>query len=57
MPLVAMWMDLAIIILSEVSQTKTNIIQYHLYVESEKKKIQTNLFIKQKHTYRHKKQT
>ena len=30
----AIWMDLEIIILSEVSQTKTNIIWYHLYVES-----------------------
>ena len=33
MPLVATWMDLEIIVVSEVSQTKTNII-YHLYVES-----------------------
>ena len=31
------WMDLEIIILSEVSQTKTNVIWYHLYVESKKK--------------------
>ena len=30
-------MNLEIIILSEVSQTKTNIICYHLYVESKKK--------------------
>ena len=29
-------MDLGIIILSEVSQIKTNIIWYHLYVESKK---------------------
>ena len=36
-------MDLEIIILSEVSQTKTNIIWYHLYVES--KKNDTNEFI------------
>ena len=28
--LVAMWMDLDIIILSEVSQAETNIIRYHL---------------------------
>ena len=35
MPYAATWMDLEIIILSEVSQTeKTNIIWYHLYVES-----------------------
>ena len=33
MPFAATWMDLEIIILSEVSHTKTNII-YHLYVES-----------------------
>ena len=36
MPFAATWMALEIIILSEVSQTKTNII-YHLYVESKKK--------------------
>ena len=34
MPFAATWMDLEIIILSEVSQTKTNIMCYHLYVES-----------------------
>ena len=33
----ATWMDLKIIILSGISQRKTNIIQYHLYAESEKK--------------------
>ena len=38
-------MDLDII-LSEVSQIKTCIIKHHLYVES--KRIQLNLFIKQK---------
>ena len=40
-------MDLEIIIVSEVSQRKTNIIRYCLYVES-KKMVQMNLFIKQK---------
>ena len=30
MPLAATWMNLEIIILSEVSQTKTTIIWYHL---------------------------
>ena len=45
MPFAATWMDLEIIILSEVSQT--NIQCYHLYVES-KKMIQMNLFTKQK---------
>ena len=33
MPFAATWMDLDMIILSEVSQTKTNIIRYRLYVE------------------------
>ena len=42
------------IILSEVSQRKTNIIWHHLYVKS-KKMIQMNLFMKQ--THRHRKQT
>ena len=40
---------LGIITQSEISQKKTNIIWYHLYVES-KKMIQMNLFIKQKDT-------
>ena len=44
------------IILSEVSQTNTNIIWCNLYVES-KKMIQRNIFIKQKQIYRHRKQT
>ena len=34
MPFAATWMDLEIIMLSGVSQRKTNIIWYHLYVES-----------------------
>ena len=38
------------------SKSKTNIIWYHLYVES-KKKVQMNLFTKQKQTYRYRKQT
>ena len=36
MPFAATWMDLEINILREVSQTKTNIIWYHLHVESKK---------------------
>ena len=32
----ARWMDLEIIILSEVSPTKTNIIRYYLYMEPKK---------------------
>ena len=47
MPFSATWMDLEIIILNEVNQTKTNIIRYHLYVES-KKWIQMNLVAEQK---------
>ena len=37
LPFAETWMDLENIILSEVSQTKTNIICYDLYVESKKK--------------------
>ena len=55
MPFAATWVDLEIIILSEVSQTKTNSI-YHLYMES-KKMLQMNLFTKQKQTHRLQKQT
>ena len=40
-------MDLEIVILSEVSQNKTNIIWYYLFVES-KKLIPMYLFSKQK---------
>ena len=36
LPFAATWMDLENITLSEVSQTKTNIIRYHLHVESKK---------------------
>ena len=44
MPFAATWMDLEIIILSEVSQTKTNI-WYHSYVESNSLKNETNELI------------
>ena len=51
MPVVATWMDLEIIILSAVSQTKTN---YHdiSYMRNLKKKRekQMNIFTKQKQT-------
>ena len=56
MPFAATWMDLEIIIISEVRQRKTNITWYCLYVES-KKMIQMNLLTKQKLTQRHRKQT
>ena len=52
-PFAATWMDLEIIILSEVSQTKTNIIRYRLYMESIVKRNDVNeLIAKQKQTYR-----
>ena len=35
-PFVTTWMDLEGIMLSEISQIKTNIIRFHLYVESKK---------------------
>ena len=48
MSFAAIWMDLEIIILSEVSQTeKDRYHMYHLYVES-KKVVQMNLLTKQK---------
>ena len=46
MPFAATWMDLEIVILNEVNQTKTNI-WYRLYVES-KKREQMNFFTKHK---------
>ena len=52
MPFAAIWMDLKIIILSEVRQRKTNIIHYNLYVELKIIIIQMNLFTKQKQTHR-----
>ena len=45
MPFAAKWMDLEIIILRELSQTKTNIMWYHLHMESNKM-MQVNLFMK-----------
>ena len=39
-------MDLEIILLSEVSQTKINVIWYYLYVESKKKKDTNELIYK-----------
>ena len=38
MPFAATWIDLDVIILSEVKQTKTNILWYNLYVETKKKR-------------------
>ena len=55
MPFAGIWIDLEIIILSEVNQTKTNIYDI-TYVES-KKMIHMNLFTKHKQTHRHRQQT
>ena len=52
MPFVTTWMDLHIIILSEVNREKRTNITYHLQAESKKKMIQMNLFTKQKQTHR-----
>ena len=52
MPFEATWIALEVIILNEVSQTKTNNIWYHLYVES--KTVQMNLFTKKKQTHNRK---
>ena len=46
MPFAATWIDLEITILSEVRQTKTNIILYCLYVQSKKKKDTNELICK-----------
>ena len=43
MPFEAAWMDLEIIIKSEVSQKKTNII-YHLYVKSKNKNTNESIY-------------
>ena len=50
MPLSVRWMDLEIIILTEVRQRKRNIILYYLYVDS---KIWHKLIYEEKHTHRH----
>ena len=61
MPYAATWMDLEIIILSEVGQIDKNkyIDKYHnmSLICGVLKIIQTNLFSKQKQTHRHRKQT
>ena len=55
-PFSAIWMNLQIVILSEVSQTKTNLILYHLYVEPKKKKNINELTYKTEMSYRYRKQ-
>ena len=56
LPLAATWMDLEGIMLSEISQRKTNTICYHLYVES-KKYIKLVNKTKKRQTYRYREQT
>ena len=53
MPFAAACLDLEMMILSEVNKRKTNIICYHLYVQS--KKNDTNEHIKNKQTQRQRK--
>ena len=48
MPFAATWMSLEIIILSEVNQRKTNIIWYHLHVDSNLKNDTNDLIYKTK---------
>ena len=43
MPFASTWTDLEIVKLSKVSQRKTNIIRYHLYVESRKMIFKTEI--------------
>ena len=54
MPFAATWMDLEVIIRSEVTKKKTNIIQYHLHVES-KNKDRNELIYKTVRDHRHRK--
>ena len=49
-------MDLEVVALSEVSEIKTNIIRYHLCVESTKM-MPMNSLMKQKKTHKHREQT
>ena len=52
MSFVGMWMDLEIIILSEVSQTERQMSWYCLYAEFSLLIIEMNLLTKQKQTHR-----
>ena len=56
MPLAATWMDLEIIILSEVSQTEKDKYHMTLLVSRILKNDEMNLFTKQKQTHRRRKQ-
>ena len=52
MPFAATWMDLETIILSQVNQRRRSTVWHPLYVESKKKKNDTNEHTKQKETQR-----
>ena len=52
----ATWMDMEGIMLSEISQRKTNTVWYHLYVESKKYNKLVNI-IKTKQTHRYREET
>ena len=49
LPFAATWMDLEGIVLSEISQRKTNTVWYHLYVESKKYNKLVNIIKKPTH--------
>ena len=51
-PFAATWMDLAIVILSEVSQTEGELLYDIPYMQNLRKKIQMTLLTKQKQTHR-----
>ena len=53
---VTTWIDLKSIILSEITQRKTNTVCFHLYMESKKQDKWTNI-AKQKETHRYREQT
>ena len=57
MPFEATWMDLEITILNEVSQPEKDRYHMTLLICRIKKKIQINLFTKQKQAHRYRKQT
>ena len=42
LPFMTAWMDLKGVMLSEISQTKTNIIWFHLYIDSKEQKNKQN---------------
>ena len=51
-PFVATWMDSEGIMLSEISQSKTNIVYYHLHMEPKMYNKLVNIIEKQAHRYR-----